>query len=202
MSESRTGTPARRARLVVISAPSGSGKTTIARAILKRFPQMLFSVSATTRRRRPVEREGKDYFFLSRQDFEAKVKAGLLVEWENIYGDLYGTLKSEVERAIASGRDMLFDIDVKGALSIKRAYPREAVLIFVEPPSADAIKSRLTKRRTETEEALRRRLERVPMELAEGPKFDFKVLNDDLDKAIQEVIGFVEAETGIAAKPS
>src|SRR5512140_1643597 len=120
-------------KLVVISAPSGAGKTTIARAMLERFPSLSFSVSATTRPRREAEIDGRDYFFLSRQEFERRIAAGEFVEWEKIYGDYYGTLKAEVARAAAEGRGLLFDIDVKGGLSIKRQYPH-ALLIFIRPP--------------------------------------------------------------------
>jgi guanylate kinase len=172
--------------LIVISAPSGSGKTTIARAIMQRYPAILFSVSATTRPRRKTEVDGKDYFFLSREEFQKRIEAGALVEWEEIYGDLYGTLRSEVERTLREGGIMLFDVDIKGALSIKRHYP-EAVLIFVRPPSVDSLEERLKGRKTENEPALHRRLERVPMELDLGRHCDYEVVNDDLEKAIREV---------------
>lgn len=175
-----------RGRLIVLSAPSGSGKTTIAKAIMQKWPSIVFSVSATTRKQRSGEQDAKDYFFLSREEFERRIKAGELVEWEEIYGDLYGTLKSEVDRALDSGRVMLFDVDVKGALSIKRHYP-EALLIFIRPPSVESLKKRLTGRKTETQSALSRRLERVPMELELGATFDHQVINDDLPRAIAEV---------------
>ncbi len=175
-----------RGRLIVLSAPSGSGKTTIAKAIMQKWPSIIFSVSATTRKQRTGEQHAKDYFFLSREEFERRIKAGELVEWEEIYGDLYGTLKSEVDRALTSGRVMLFDVDVKGALAIKQHYS-EALLIFIRPPSVDSLKKRLTGRKTETESALSRRLERVPMELELGTTFDHQVVNDDLPHAIAEV---------------
>jgi guanylate kinase len=176
-----------RGKLIAVSAPSGSGKTTIVKAVLAAHPEMLFSVSATTRPMRNGEVNGKDYFFLSREEFEHRIKAGELVEWEEIYGDLYGTLKSEVERALATRKAMLFDIDVKGALSIKRRYPSDAVLIFVSPPSLEVLKSRLLNRRTEDEEALKRRLERASMELNAADQFDYRVVNDDLQTAVAEV---------------
>ncbi|MBI2619329.1 MAG: guanylate kinase [Ignavibacteriales bacterium] len=181
-------------KLIVISAPSGSGKTTIANAVLRKFPSILFSVSATTRPKRSDETGGKEYFFLTKEEFQAKVKQGDLVEWEEIYGDLYGTLKSEVDKALAADRVMLFDVDVKGALSIKRAYP-EAVLIFVKPPSFQELKERLRNRKTENEAALARRLERVPMELQLGERFDYQVVNDDLQRAIGEVEHIVREHT-------
>lgn len=128
-----------------------------------------------------------DYFFLTREEFERRIKAGQLVEWEEIYGDLYGTLKSEVERALSTEKAMLFDIDVKGALSIKRHYPHDAVLIFIRPPSLEVLKSRLLNRRTEDEEALKRRLDRASMELNTASEFDYQVVNDDLQTAVAEI---------------
>ena len=181
-------------KLIVISAPSGSGKTTIAKAIMTKYPAIEFSVSATTRPARKGETNGKEYFFLDRPEFERKVGRGELVEWEEIYGDLYGTLRSEVERALSQGKVMLFDIDVKGGLSIKKQYP-EALLIFIRPPSVDALKERLTGRKTENEERLQRRLARVPMELEMGSQFDREVINDDLEKAIAEVEALVRDHT-------
>lgn len=175
-----------RGKLIVISAPSGAGKTTIARAILERNPSLGFSVSATTRAKRASEVEGRDYFFLSREEFLRAVEAGEFVEWEEIYGNYYGTLKREVDRALESGRHIIFDIDVKGGLSIKKRYP-EALLIFIRPPDIEVLRERLRNRRTEDETTFARRLERVPMELAMGDAFDVQVVNDDLDRAIGEV---------------
>ncbi len=175
------------AKLIVLSGPSGSGKTSIARAILGRHPETLFSVSATTRKKREIEIDGKDYYFISRDEFERWIDQGKLIEWENIYGDYYGTPKSEVERATASGRIMVFDVDVKGALSIKRLYGSDALLIFVHPPSFEVLSKRLKNRKTETPQAFATRLERVQMELGMAGKFDHDVTNDELPKAIEEV---------------
>lgn len=186
--ESRTG---RRGRLIVISAPSGAGKTSIARAVLARHPDMRFSVSATTRPRRPGEVDGKDYFFLSRAEFERRVEAGAFAEWEEIYGDLYGTLRSEIEGALGAGENLLFDVDVKGGLSIKKLYP-EAVTVFVRPPSVKALLERLRNRRTEDAATLARRMERVPMEMSLGERFDHRVVNDVLERAIEEVEGIIQ----------
>lgn len=179
-----------------MSAPSGSGKTTIARAMLQKYPGMLFSVSATTRPPRTGEVEGKDYFFLSKEIFQRKVAEGDLVEWEEIYGDYYGTLKSEVDRALQQGKIMLFDVDVKGALSIKRVYPDDSVLIFIKPPSFEALRQRLLNRKTEDEATMQRRLERVPMELEKGNQFDWQVVNDELQVAIDKVDGIIRQQTG------
>jgi guanylate kinase len=174
-------------KLIVISAPSGCGKTTIAKAILAKYPTMLFSVSATTRPIRVGEVNGRDYFFLTRQEFEDRIGTEDLVEWEEIYGNYYGTLKSEIHRALDHGDSMMFDVHVKGALSIRRNFPNESVLFFIKPPSMEELKKRLENRKTENPETLKRRLDRVPMELEQGPQFDFQIVNDELQKAIDEV---------------
>ena len=148
---------------------------------------MLFSVSATTRRRREGEVHGKAYFFLTKEEFEQKISGNELVEWEQIYGNYYGTLKSEVDKTLSAGNSMLFDVDVKGALSIKKQYPDDAVLIFIEPPNLQILTERLTNRKTEDAETIRKRLDRVPMEMEKGKEFDFRVVNDQLPKAIQDV---------------
>jgi len=179
-------------KLIVISAPSGCGKTTIAKAILDKHPEVLFSVSATTRPIRSDETNGKDYFFLTKQEFESRIKAGDLVEWEEIYGNYYGTLKSEIHKTLDQGHSMIFDVDVKGALSIRRSFPKDSVLIFIKPPSIAILTDRLKNRRTENSKTLKRRLERVPMELDQGIHFDFQVVNDNLDEAIAEVDGIVQ----------
>ncbi|MCU0411386.1 MAG: guanylate kinase [Bacteroidetes bacterium] len=179
--------------LIVVAAPSGSGKTTIAKAVMQRHPEILFSVSATTRAMRPGETHGKDYFFLTREEFETRIAANDLIEYEEIYGNLYGTLKSEVDRALAAGRVMLFDVDVKGALSIKRLYRDDALLIFIAPPSVDELRRRLENRKTEDAATVERRMARVAMELELGKEFDVRVVNDDLDRAVNEVNALVNA---------
>ena len=192
-------------RLVVISAPSGAGKSTIARAVLKAFPEIVFSVSATTRPSRAREVNGREYFFLSKDEFKEKTRTGDLIEWEQIYGDYYGTLKSEVDRALAAGRVILFDIDVKGALSIKRQFSEQAVLIFIQPPNIEVLKARLLRRQTESTPVLERRMERVPMELAQADQFDYRVVNDDLERAVKEVLTIVQSATHLhptAVSPS
>ncbi len=174
-------------KLIVVSAPSGAGKTTIAREILQRHPEILFSISATTRSKREHEIEGRDYFFLTRQQFESYIDQGRLIEWEQIYGDYYGTLKSEVENALRSGKSMLFDIDVKGALSIKKQYPTDSLLVFISPPNVDVLTERLIQRKTEDEIKIRRRLDRVPMELELSKEFDVYIVNDALSEAINKL---------------
>jgi len=183
-----------RGKLIVISAPSGCGKTTIANALLKRYPEFTFSVSATTRPKRRNEKHGKHYFFLTNEEFEKAIENNELVEWETIYGNRYGTLKSVVDDALAQGKILMFDVDVKGGLSIKKQYPEDAVLIFIEPPGLEDLKKRLRRRNTEDEEQLNQRLERVPMELETGKLYDYSVVNDDLQKAIEEVDAIVKKE--------
>ncbi len=184
-----------RGHLIVVSAPSGSGKTTIVKAILAKYPSMLFSVSATTRPKRETETDGKDYFFLPRDEFERRIQAGELVEWEEIYGNLYGTLRSEVEKVLTSGQSMLFDIDVKGGLSIKRKYPADSLLIFIRPPSIGVLEARLRNRKTEDDETFKRRMARVTMEMGIAGQFDHQVVNDDLQVAIEEVHKLILART-------
>ncbi len=176
--------------LLVVSAPSGAGKTTIVKEILQQYPRFGFSVSATTRDKRPGEVNGNDYFFLSRMEFEKKIAADELVEHEEIYSNYYGTLKSEVEKSLSDGKDIIFDVDVKGALSIKSKYP-EAVLIFIKPPSVETLRKRLEGRGSETLEQIDRRMARVRMELEKGESFDYIVINDDLKRAVNEVFDII-----------
>lgn len=181
----------RQGKLVVVCAPSGSGKTTIAREIMRLSPSLTFSVSATTRARRADEVDGRDYFFLTKEVFKQRVAAGEFVEWEEIYGDYYGTLKSEVERALTTGRHLMFDVDVNGGLSIKRKYP-QALIIFIKLPSVEALRQRLANRRTEDELTVAKRMERVPMELEKGKQFDYQVVNDELSRAVDEAQKIVQ----------
>ena len=187
-------------KLIVVSAPSGAGKTTIVKALLAKYPAMLFSVSATTRPKRDVEIEGTDYFFLPRAEFERRIAAGELVEWEEIYGNLYGTLKAEVDKALTTGRTMLFDIDVKGGLSIKRMYPRDSVIIFIKPPTIEILRERLRNRKTEDDATFKRRMDRVAMELGMASRFDYQVVNDNLEQAIAEVDKLVIEHTSEAQR--
>lgn len=152
---------------------------------------MRFSISATTRPRRAQETNGKDYYFLSVAEFEAAIGRGELAEYEQIFGNYYGTLKSEIDNALRDGKSLVFDIDVKGALSLQRAYPDDALLIFVAPPSMEILARRLTERNTESAEQLKLRLARAEMELAEQDKFDEIIVNDDLERAFAEARGLV-----------
>lgn len=182
----------KRGKLIIFSAPSGSGKTTLVHYVMAHQPHLSFSVSATSRPPRPGEKEGVDYYFMSVDAFKQKIKEGAFVEWEEVYeNQFYGTLKTEVEKIRARGDSVLFDVDVKGGLNIKRIYGREALAIFVKPPSLKVLEERLRKRSTENEESLRKRLDRAAFELTFEPKFDKVVVNDDLEKAREEALRIV-----------
>jgi guanylate kinase len=171
--------------LITVSAPSGSGKTTIVKEVLKEFPDLVFSISATTRKKRGNETDGKDYFFLSEEEFKSRIENNEFVEWEEVYGCYYGTFKSFIEDNIKSGKKVLLEVDVKGALSIKEIYP-EAILIYIVPPDMNELVNRLKKRNTEDEESLQKRIERAKMELSHTDDFDYLVENKDLDKAVAD----------------
>jgi guanylate kinase len=175
-------------KLIVFSAPSGSGKTTIVRHLLgiEKF-NLEFSISATSREKRGEEVDGKDYYFLSADEFKSKIKNNEFLEWEEVYRDnFYGTLKTEVERIWAKGKHVIFDIDVSGGLRIKRKFPEQTLAVFVKPPSIDALKIRLKKRKTESEDKINMRVAKASAELATAPLFDVIVVNDELEKALQE----------------
>jgi len=182
-------------QLIVLSAPSGGGKTTLAQFLLSAFPDLKFSISATTRKPRENEVHGKDYFFLSIEEFKELIEKNELVEYEQIFDNYYGTLKSQVEKSISNGETIVFDIDVKGALSIKNFYPEKSLLIFIAPPSVEVLKQRLISRGTESPEVLEKRLKRIEMELSLKDKFDYVIINDELEKAKQELIEIVKKET-------
>jgi guanylate kinase len=175
-------------KLIVFSAPSGSGKTTIVRHLLTQKELNLeFSVSATSRENRGTEVDAKDYYFLSIDDFKQHIKADEFLEWEEVYRDnFYGTLKTEVERIWALGKHVIFDIDVSGGLRIKRKFPEETLAIFVKPPSIDALKIRLKKRQTETQDKINMRVAKASAELATAPLFDCIIENDILEMAQKE----------------
>ncbi|MEJ5244774.1 MAG: guanylate kinase [Bacteroidota bacterium] len=174
-------------KLVAISAPSGGGKSVVTRHILNKFPDVIFSVSATTRQRRPNEVDGKDYFFLTKEKFEELIAQNQLIEWEELFGNYYGTLKSEVQKAIDNNKIMLFDIDVKGALSLKKHFPDDTLLIFLAPPSKEVLIERLKKRGTESEEQLKNRLARAELEISMSKEFDQIIVNDILEETLQKV---------------
>lgn len=178
-------------KLIVLSAPSGGGKTTVAKHLLSTFSNIKFSISATTRQKRENEINGIDYYFLSKEEFQEKINKNEFVEYEEIYGNYYGTLHSEINEAIKNNKILLFDVDVKGAISIKKAYPEESLLIFLMPPDFETLQKRLRERQTETEEQFNKRIERVKMELEMKDKFDFVVINDKLYRTLKEVENIV-----------
>ncbi|PPK85825.1 guanylate kinase [Neolewinella xylanilytica] len=174
-------------KLLIFTAPSGAGKTTIVRHLLGKFGELAFSVSATTRPPRRGEEHGVDYYFLSKEAFAREVEAGAFVEYEEVYpGRFYGTLHSEVHRIWAAGRTVVFDIEVKGATTIKRHYPHDSLAVFVAPPTREVLFQRLRDRSTEDEESLKVRIERAGEELAYATSFDRVLVNDDLKTALAE----------------
>ncbi|WP_298116354.1 guanylate kinase [Flavobacterium sp.] len=175
-------------KLLVFSAPSGSGKTTIVRHLLAQEDLNLeFSISCATREPRGQEVDGKDYYFISWEEFKKHIKAEEFVEWEEVYtNNYYGTLKSEVERIWAKGKNVIFDIDVSGGLRIKSKFPQETLAVFVKPPSVDELKRRLKQRSTESDEKINMRIAKAHVELATAPQFDTIIKNYDLDVAKQE----------------
>ena len=174
-------------KLIIFSAPSGAGKTTIVKHLLQKGFNLGFSVSATSREARHTETHGKDYYFLSPEEFAQKLEADEFLEWEEVYkGTSYGTLKSEVERIRNKGKNVIFDVDVIGGLNIKKYYGDEALAVFVQPPSVEELRTRLTSRSTETEEKIAMRIAKAEHELSFAPKFDVVIVNDDLEKAFRE----------------
>lgn len=176
-------------KLIIFSAPSGAGKTTIVKHLLQQNFNLEFSISATSREARHTETHKKDYYFLSEKEFIQKVKNDEFLEWEEVYkGTSYGTLKSEVERIRNLGKNVIFDVDVIGGLNIKKYYGKEALAVFVQPPSVEELRFRLTNRSTETEEKIQMRIAKAEHELSFDKEFDVVIINDELQKA------FLEAE--------
>lgn len=177
-------------KLIIISAPSGTGKSTIIAALMRQAPelQLTFSISATSRPPRVGEQDGLNYYFLSPEEFRTGIENNLFLEWEEVYKDkYYGTLRSEVERICSEGRNVIFDIDCVGALNIKRAYGSEALTIFITPPSLTELKYRLKGRATDSEEVIAERLAKAQHEMSYAPQFDRVLVNDKLDQCVQEV---------------
>ncbi|MEO6939965.1 MAG: guanylate kinase [Candidatus Kapaibacterium sp.] len=182
--------------LIVLSAPSGAGKTTITKRILARHPaELMFSVSATTRSMRPGEHDGIDYYFLTREKFVERIDANGLIEFEEIFGNHYGTPVDEIERARNMGKSLLFDIDVKGGLSIRNRFPDQSLLIFIAPPSIQVLENRLRSRMTDSDEVIKRRLARAEMEMEMSGQYDHIVINDDLESAVSEVESLIFGPT-------
>ncbi len=175
-------------KLIVFSAPSGSGKTTIVRYLLQQEElNLAFSISATSRKPRGDEKHGEDYYFISLKECKKHIKKKEFLEWEEVYRDnFYGTLKTEVERIWALGKNVIFDIDVVGGLRIKKKFPKKTLAVFVKPPSIDALKIRLKKRKTDTEERINMRIAKASIEMATAPQFDSIIVNKDLDTALKQ----------------
>ena len=174
-------------KLVIFSAPSGSGKTTIVRRLLEKDLNLEFSISACSRARRNYEVNGKDYYFFDIEAFKKKIEQGEFIEWEEVYHDhFYGTLKSEIERIRNQGKNVIFDVDVKGGINLKNAYKDDALALFVMPPSVEELERRLIDRSADEPEKIKLRIEKAESELKYAQKFDLVIYNDDLDKAVIE----------------
>ncbi|MDO6604188.1 guanylate kinase [Arenibacter palladensis] len=189
-------------KLIIFSAPSGSGKTTIVKHLLNQ-PELnlAFSISATSRPRRGKEKHGEHYYFMTLSEFKRHIKNDDFLEWEEVYRDnFYGTLKSEVDRLWAEGKNVIFDIDVVGGLRIKKKFPDQTLAVFVKPPSVDELKIRLKKRSTESEDKINMRIAKASVELATAPQFDVVIKNYDLDTALEEAHRLVAEYVGVEVK--
>lgn len=174
-------------KLILFCGPSGSGKTSIVHRLLEKYPHFTFSVSATTRPKRENERHGKDYFFLPEEEFKSKIDQDEFLEWEEVYaGRFYGTLKGAVEDELKNGKVVLFDVDVKGGLSIKKHFGKNVLDVFIMPPSLTELKKRLIARDSETAESLEKRISKSGHEISFADQFSYIIVNDDLKKALHE----------------
>lgn len=194
MAEEQTVSDRRRGIMLVLAAPSGAGKSTIARRLLAEDPMIDLSISATTRQIRPSEREGVHYFFMDSDGFKRQRDAGAFLEWAEVHGNFYATPKAAVEASLAAGRDVLFDIDVQGAEQLKRAMPRDVVGIFVLPPSMEALRARLQARAEDSKAAMEVRLKNAIGEISRWRDYEYVVVNDNLDDAYDLVRSILRAE--------
>jgi guanylate kinase len=183
-------------RLVVLSAPSGGGKTTLCQRLLKDFGTLTLSISTTTRAPRGQERHGKDYFFVDKPEFERMIRSGAFAEWALVHGNYYGTSCAAIEKAFNEGRVVLLDIDVQGAASLRKRYPSDTCTVFVSPPDLATLEKRLRARGTESEEKIQQRLVNAREEMRAAPLFDHIVVNDELDRAYTELRAHVAREIG------
>ncbi len=182
-------------KLIVVTAPSGSGKTTIVHYLLDKYNSLAFSVSATTRGKREHEKHGLDYYFVSGETFKKWIAEDAFVEWQEVYANqYYGTPRFEIERLRSMGKHVIFDIDVNGATNIKREYQDQAVVIFVKVPSMDVIISRLTGRETETEQSLQKRIQKIEREMKFADSFDYVLVNDKLEETLENAEKIIEQE--------
>lgn len=174
-------------KVIIFSAPSGAGKSTVVGHLLQKFPFLEFSISATSRMPRGAEKDGKDYYFFSRDQFETKIQNGEFVEYEEVYtGSYYGTLRSEVQRIWDKGHIIVFDIDVKGGINLKKLYGKNALAIFIQPPSIEELRNRLVNRGTDTSEAIEKRISKASEELTYAVQFDTVLVNDVLENTLEE----------------
>lgn len=179
-------------KALIISAPSGSGKSTIVHHILDKYPDMEFSVSATSRKPRGEEKDGVDYYFLSEEEFRARIAENGFVEHEEVYpGRFYGTLKSEIKRIWDAGHVVIFDVDVKGGVNLKKYFGRDALSVFIQAPSVEVLRERLVKRGTDSAEDIEKRVAKAAEEMTYAPQFDHILINDDLQKAFEEAEALV-----------
>lgn len=182
----------KKGKLIIVSAPSGSGKSTIIGKIMEKYENLHFSVSATSRPPRGTEQNGVEYFFLSPEEFKQKIENNEFIEYEEVYPDkFYGTLKSQVEKQLLKGENIVFDVDVKGGISIKKIYKKRALSIYIMPPSIEELRNRLVKRGTDSPEMIEQRIAKAQQELTFADKFDKVVVNDILDVAVQETLQLV-----------
>ena len=182
---------------VTIAGPSGGGKSTLCKMLLNRYHNVVHSVSNTTRPRREGEREGVHYFFLSREDFQKRIDAGQMVEWAEVHGNYYGTSREFLEGAVARGKIVVLDIDVQGVKSFKRLYPDETLSIFLLPPSMDVLETRLRSRGTDSDAVIEKRLRNAREEISHSSRFDYAIVNNDLDDAFIELCEILEKELGV-----
>ena len=180
-------------KLYVISAPSGAGKTTINRRLLEKRLDLSYSISYTTRTPRPGEQDGRDYFFVTPDQFSTMIQDGAFLEWAEVFDHYYGTGRAWVEKKLSEGRDILADVDIEGARQIKANFP-EAVLLFIVPPSLAELRRRLMARHTETEEQLHERLNRASLEIKTSNRYDYLIINDDLELAVDDLVSIMRAE--------
>ena len=180
--------------LIVISAPSGAGKSTLCRALQKKYPEILFSISCTTRPQRDYEKNGYDYNFITNEEFVEMIQTNNFIEFEEVHGYFYGTPKANIDDAIANNKYLLLEVDVKGALRIKKAYLEQAVTVFITLPDVKDLLKRLRKRGTESEKRIKKRMERIEMELDFKNEFDHIIINDDFDKALNKLINIIGIE--------
>lgn len=185
-------------KLIVISAPSGGGKTTLCKRLLKDFPkEMALSVSSTTRQPRGSEEDGEDYFFLDRDDFEWQIREGEFAEWAEVHGNYYGTSRQMIEDCLKAGFSLLLDIDVQGGERLIEKYPQQVVRVFIAPPSLESLEDRLRTRGTDSEETIQKRIEAAKTEMLKAREYDMVIMNDDLDRAYSELKTYLVEKLGL-----